>query len=97
LEFRITGGVEHHLDADCQVIYTRRALRVGYSIPFDTMQLQAMRSSPLMSDMVNSFHGRKAHGKLYVCDGRVEHVSLVSADGNEIEWLTQSRWSPYIR
>jgi hypothetical protein len=95
MQFVVTGGVEHHLDADCQVLFTRRAVRVGYTIPFAPAQLQAIRTSPLMVDVINSFHDKAAHGKLYVCDGRVDHATLINPDGNELEWSTQSIWTPH--
>jgi hypothetical protein len=90
LMFEVTGGVEHHLDADCRVLFTRRAYRNLYMIPFDTNQLEAIKGSKILTSLIRSLDGTAAHGKLFVSGGTVEHVSLVSATGSEIDWTSQS-------
>lgn len=88
LIFVVTGGVEHHLDVDCQYIATRRATHNAYTVRFSTEQLYAIEQSPFVREIITNLPNGDVQGRLYVCNGRVDYATLITPNGTELEWLS---------
>jgi len=87
LIFKVTGGVQHHLDADCNYIQSRPAARNTYIVRFTPYQIEAILNSPLFGDTLDLLKADTVKARLYICYGRVEHAILVSKNGSELEWV----------
>jgi len=86
LIFKVTGGMQHHLDADCNYIQSRPAARNIYTVRFTPYQIEAIVNTPLFDDTLALLQADTVNARLYVCHGRVDHLTLVSQCGSEIEW-----------
>lgn len=83
----VTSGTQFHLDVDCQCIASRPALRNMYTVRFAPHQIEAIQTTPLFRDTLAHMESGPVNARLYVCDGRVEHATLISHNGYEIEWV----------
>ena len=86
LIFKVTGGTQHHLDADCNHIQSRPAARNTYTVRFTPYQIEAIANTPLFGDTLDLLKADTVKARLYVCHGRVDHATFVSKSGSEIEW-----------
>jgi len=86
LIFKVTGGMQHHLDADCNYIQSRPAARNVYTVRFTPYQIEAIVNTPLFYETLALLQTDTVKARLYVCRGRVDHITLVSQSGSEIEW-----------
>ena len=86
LSLIVTGGIERLLDADCNFIRSRPAVRATYSVGFTPYQIEAIVSTPLLANTLVLLEADTVKARLYVSHGRVEHLTIFSQCGSEFEW-----------